>query len=67
MLEMTDYSNRGRCFSNSEATDEALTLLTKVFPDRAHIIETGEYFARGLEDSSTNCKRSKRGFQPCKT
>jgi len=42
-------------------------LLTEVFPDRAHLIETVKYFARGLEDNSADGKRSERGCRPCKT
>jgi len=67
MLETTDESNRGRCLSDSEAKDEAVTLLTEVFPDQAPIIEMVEYFARGLEDSSADRKRSERGRRPCKS
>jgi len=67
MLEMTNRSNRGRCFSDCKATDQALMLLSEVFPNRACIMETVEYFARGLEDSSADHKQSKRGYGPCKT
>ena len=44
-----------------------MTLLTQVFPDRAHIIETVEFFARGLAHSSADRKRSERGCRLCKT
>jgi len=67
MLEMTHMSNHGRCFGDSEVTDEALTLLTEVFPDRAHLIEMVEYFTKGLEDSRADLKPSERGYRTCKT
>ena len=47
--------------------DAAITLQTEVFPHSAHKIETVEYFARGLKDSSADHKPSKRGCQQCKT
>jgi len=35
-------------------------LLTEVFPDRAHIIETVEHFARSLEDRCAD-RKERRG------